>query len=209
MSTPVGPYSPAVRAGPWLVCSGQIGVEQGADGPVLVGGWVRGPGAQGPRQRVGAAVGARGSGWAHVVKTTVFLTDMADYAAFNAIYIEVLGEHRPARSVVAVAGLPLGALVEIEAWAYGGDASSHRLTRRRRPVTAPRCRGRSGSRPSAPSRSGGRAPRPAWPAGAGRGRRRCGPRRSTRSPTPGDSSVSRVNTLPGWVARKLSSSYSM
>ncbi len=56
-----------------------------------------------------------------MVKTTVFLTDMADYAAFNAIYVEVLGEHRPARSVVAVAGLPMGALVEIEAWAYGGD----------------------------------------------------------------------------------------
>jgi 2-iminobutanoate/2-iminopropanoate deaminase len=55
------------------------------------------------------------------VKTTVFLTDMADYAAFNAIYVEVLGEHRPARSVVAVDGLPMGALVEIEAWAYGGD----------------------------------------------------------------------------------------
>ena len=58
------------------------------------------------------------------MKTTVFLTDMADYGAFNAIYVEVLGEHRPARSVVAVAGLPLGALVEIEAWAYGGGADA-------------------------------------------------------------------------------------
>ncbi len=56
------------------------------------------------------------------MKTTVFLTDMANYAAFNAIYMEVLGQHRPARSVVAVQGLPMGALVEIEAWAYGGDS---------------------------------------------------------------------------------------
>ena len=119
------------------------------------------------------------------MKTTVFLTDMADYAAFNAIYAEALGEHRPARSVVAVAGLPLGALVEIEAWAYGGDESSLEADRDGGVVTAPRCRGRSGSRPSAPSRSGGRAPRRAWPAAGGRGRRRCGPRRSTRSPTPG------------------------
>ncbi len=62
------------------------------------------------------------------MKTTVFLTDMADYAAFNAIYIEVLGEHRPARSVVAVAGLPLGALVEIEAWAYGVGPERRRLS---------------------------------------------------------------------------------
>jgi 2-iminobutanoate/2-iminopropanoate deaminase len=43
---------------------------------------------------------------------------MADYATFNEIYVEAIGDHRPARSVVAVAGLPLGALVEVEAWAY-------------------------------------------------------------------------------------------
>jgi 2-iminobutanoate/2-iminopropanoate deaminase len=119
VSTPVGPYSPAVRAGPWLVCSGQIGIGQGPDGPVLVGGFE----AQARRAlaNLSSLLWGRQVGWAHVVKTTVFLTDMADYAVFNAIYTEVLGEHRPARSVVGVAALPMGALVEIEAWAYGGD----------------------------------------------------------------------------------------
>jgi 2-iminobutanoate/2-iminopropanoate deaminase len=121
VSTPVGPYSPAVRAGQWLVCSGQIGIEQGPDGPVLAAG-----GFEEQTQRalanVAAVLWGRQLGWAHVVKTTVFLTDMANYGAFNDIYIEVLGSNRPARSVVAVTGLPMGALVEIEAWAYGGDA---------------------------------------------------------------------------------------
>jgi 2-iminobutanoate/2-iminopropanoate deaminase len=68
-----------------------------------------------------ALLWGREIGWGHVVKTTVYLTDMGNYGAFNAAYTEALGEHRPARSVVAVQGLPMGALVEIEAWAYGGD----------------------------------------------------------------------------------------
>lgn len=120
MSTPVGPYSPAVRAGPWLVCSGQIGIEQGPDGPVLVAGGFEEQ-ARKALANLSTLLWGRQIGWAHVVKTTVFLTDMADYGAFNAIYTEALGEHRPARSVVAVQGLPMGALVEIEAWAYGVD----------------------------------------------------------------------------------------
>ncbi len=121
MSAPVGPYSPAVRAGKWLVCSGQIGIEAGSDGPVLVAGGFE---AQARRAlaNVSTLLWGRQLDWAHVVKTTVFLTDMADYASFNALYLEALGPHRPARSVVAVHALPLGALVEIEAWAYGGDA---------------------------------------------------------------------------------------
>jgi 2-iminobutanoate/2-iminopropanoate deaminase len=53
-----------------------------------------------------------------VFKTTVFLTDMDDYPAVNEAYAGVFGQHRPARSVVAVAGLPMGALVEVELWAY-------------------------------------------------------------------------------------------
>src|ERR1700688_3137587 len=120
MSTPVGPYSPALRAGSWLVCSGQIGIEQVPDGPVLVAGGFEAQ-ARKALANLSALLWGREVGWGHVVKTTVFLTDMADYGAFNAIYTEVLGEHRPARSVVAVQGLPLGALVEIEAWAYGGN----------------------------------------------------------------------------------------
>jgi 2-iminobutanoate/2-iminopropanoate deaminase len=64
-----------------------------------------------------------GASLADVVKTTVFLTDMADYPAMNDIYIAAFGDHRPARSAVAVAALPLGAAIEVEAWAYPGGAS--------------------------------------------------------------------------------------
>lgn len=55
---------------------------------------------------------------ADVVKTTVFVTDMADYGAINEAYVRFFGDHRPARSVVGVAGLPMGAAVEVELWAY-------------------------------------------------------------------------------------------
>lgn len=111
MSTPVGPYTPIVRAGDWLVVSGQLGVAGGelADGV-----------AAQVRQAVGnleALLGTEGAALTDVVKTTVFLTDMAHYDAMNAAYVEAFGDHRPARSAVAVAGLPRRALVEVEAWA--------------------------------------------------------------------------------------------
>jgi 2-iminobutanoate/2-iminopropanoate deaminase len=99
------------------VCSGQIGIEQGADGPVLVPGGFEGQ-ARKALANLSSLLWGREIGWGHVVKTTVFLTDMADYATFNEIYVAALGDHRPARSLVAVAGLPLGALVEVEVWAY-------------------------------------------------------------------------------------------
>ena len=119
MSSPVGPYAPAVRAGPWLVCSGQIGVQAGPAGPELVaGGVVRQ--AEQALTNVANLLSGRGLGWANVVKTTVFLADIADFTAFNEVYVQELGEHRPARSLIAVAGLPMGALVEVEAWAYVG-----------------------------------------------------------------------------------------
>jgi 2-iminobutanoate/2-iminopropanoate deaminase len=56
-----------------------------------------------------------------VFKTTVYLTDISGYSQFNEIYVEVLGDHRPARTLVEVSGLPIGALVEIEAWALPKD----------------------------------------------------------------------------------------
>ncbi len=56
-----------------------------------------------------------------VVRTTVYLQDMGDFAVMNAVYAAAFGEHRPARATVAVAALPLGALVEIDAWAWVGD----------------------------------------------------------------------------------------
>lgn len=67
-------------------------------------------------------VEAAGASLDDVVKTTVFLVDMADYAAMNEIYCEEFGDHRPARSAVAVAALPLGASVEVEAWLYSPES---------------------------------------------------------------------------------------
>ena len=117
MSTPVGPYTPLVRAGGWLVASGQLGLVGGA----LVDGDVAEQLRQAVANLADLLAGA-GAGLADVVKTTVFLTDMADYATMNGAYTAAFGDHRPARSAVAVAGLPLGALVEIEAWTWVGDA---------------------------------------------------------------------------------------
>jgi 2-iminobutanoate/2-iminopropanoate deaminase len=62
-----------------------------------------------------SVLSSAGASLADVAKTTVFLTDMDHYAAMNEIYVEEFGDHRPARSAVAVAALPLGALIEIEA----------------------------------------------------------------------------------------------
>lgn len=112
MAKPVGPYTPIVRAGDWLVTSGQVGL--GADGLV--------PGGMAAELRqafanLRALLASEGAGLADVVKTTVFLVDMADYAEMNEVYTAEFGDHRPARSAVAVAELPIGASVEIEAWA--------------------------------------------------------------------------------------------
>ncbi len=120
MSTPVGPYAPAVSAGQWLICSGQIGIQPGANGPLLVEGGFDAQVAQ-ALANVTNLLSDHGLAWTNVVKATVFLADMSDYKAFNEAYVRVLGDHhRPARSVVAVAGLPMGAVVEIEVWAFTG-----------------------------------------------------------------------------------------
>ena len=118
MSTPVGPYTPIVRAGSWLICSGQLGLAFGAEGgpPALVSG---GPGPQLAQAVANAAALLAGAGasLADVVKTTVFATDPADFPVVNEAYVGAFGDHRPARSMVAVSGLPMGAAVEIEVWA--------------------------------------------------------------------------------------------
>ncbi|HUZ21384.1 MAG TPA: RidA family protein [Acidimicrobiales bacterium] len=110
---PVGPYSPVVRAGDWLVCSGQLGLASGA----LVAGGV---GAQLTQAvaNLEALLAGEGAGLAQVTKTTVFLADIADFAQMNEAYVAAFAGHRPARSAVGVSGLPMGALVEIEAWAF-------------------------------------------------------------------------------------------
>lgn len=112
MTTPVGPYTPIVRAGEWLVTSGQIGLKDGA----IVTGGVEGELRQ-AIANLDALLVSEGSSLADVVKTTVFLRHMSDYAPMNETYVDCFGDHRPARSAVGVAELPLGALVEIEAWA--------------------------------------------------------------------------------------------
>ena len=112
MAAPIGPYTPIVRAGDWLITSGQIGVADG----VLV----EGVAAQATQALANAAelLESEGAALSDVAKTLVFLQHMDDYAKMNAAYAEAFGDHRPARSAVEVAALPLGALVEIECWAY-------------------------------------------------------------------------------------------
>ena len=108
----IGPYSQALRAGGFLFTAGQVGFDP-ATGELVDGGI-----AEQTRQvlaNIRAILEAGGSGLGQVVKTTVFLVDMADFAAMNEVYAEAFGAHRPARSTVAVAALPRGARVEIEA----------------------------------------------------------------------------------------------
>ena len=110
-----GPYSPAVRAGDWLVLAGQVGFDTAA------GKMAEGGAAAEARQvlaNIGAVLGDCGASFADVAKATVFVTDLADFGVVNQVFGEVFGDHRPARSTVQVAALPLGAAVEIEVWAY-------------------------------------------------------------------------------------------
>jgi 2-iminobutanoate/2-iminopropanoate deaminase len=113
MAQTVGPYSPVVRAGEWLICSGQLGLRDGS----LVEGGLQAQVTQAVKN-VASLLESEASGLKDVVKTTVFLTDMANFGAMNDAYVTAFGDNRPARSAFAVVGLPLGALVEIEAWAY-------------------------------------------------------------------------------------------
>jgi 2-iminobutanoate/2-iminopropanoate deaminase len=116
MSKPVGPYTPVVRAGGFLIVSGQVGI---VDGQLVPGGL-----EAELRQAIANLAGlleAEGASLRDVVKTTVFLRHLAsDYGRMNEVYVELFGDHRPARSAIGVAELPIGALVELEAWAHVG-----------------------------------------------------------------------------------------
>jgi 2-iminobutanoate/2-iminopropanoate deaminase len=107
----IGPYSQAQISGGHLFTSGQIPLVP--ETMEMVTGSIEAQAAQ-VLKNLSAVLAASGTSWDRVVKTTVFLTDMADFAAFNAIYEEALGGAKPARSTVAVAALPRGAKVEIE-----------------------------------------------------------------------------------------------
>jgi 2-iminobutanoate/2-iminopropanoate deaminase len=114
----IGPYSQAIRAGGWLFTAGQIPLDPETGG--LVEGDAR---VQAERVlwNLEAVLRAAGLGLENVVKSTIFLTDLADFAAVNEVYGRFFTAPFPARSTVQVAALPRGAKVEIELVAYGGN----------------------------------------------------------------------------------------
>ncbi len=107
----IGPYSHAMRAGNLLFCSGQTPIDP------TTGRMIEGDVSAMTRRvlaNLSEVLAAAGCSLHDVVKTTVFLRDMADFQAMNAVYAEVFGDHRPARSTIAVRSNPLDAPVEIE-----------------------------------------------------------------------------------------------
>jgi 2-iminobutanoate/2-iminopropanoate deaminase len=118
MSAVVGPYSPVRRVGDWVISSGQIGLApDGSGGSALVEGGTVAQLRQALRN-VAEVLAIEGATLPDVVKTTLYLVDMEDFAAVNEVWIESFTDDRPTRSTVAVAALPLGARAEVEAWAY-------------------------------------------------------------------------------------------
>jgi 2-iminobutanoate/2-iminopropanoate deaminase len=107
----IGPYSQAIAVNGFVYTAGQVALDP-ATGELVPGGIVE----QTNRaiENLRAILAASGSSLSEVVKTTVFLVDMADFGAMNEVYAREFGNHRPARSTVAVAALPKGARVEID-----------------------------------------------------------------------------------------------
>lgn len=108
----IGPYAQAVRAGDLLFCSGQIALDP-ASGQLVGSGDVEAETRQ-VMANLGAVLTAAGCEFQDVVKTTIFLADLTDFAKVNAIYAERFPREPPARATVQVAALPRGARVEIE-----------------------------------------------------------------------------------------------
>lgn len=119
MTKPVGPYTPVVRAGDWIIVSGQLGIADGA----LVEGGVAAQTAQAVAN-LKAQLATVGASLSDIAKTLCFLTDMDTFATFNEAYVAGFGDSRPARSTIGVAALPFGGAVEIEAWAYAPQAGT-------------------------------------------------------------------------------------
>jgi len=113
----IGPYSQAVQAGPFLYTSGQIPLK--ADGTLLEGDIV----AQAHQvfANLQAILEAAEASFSQVVKATVFIKDMNDFAQLNEVYAHYFGDHKPARSTVEVARLPKDVRVEIELVVYKGE----------------------------------------------------------------------------------------
>lgn len=110
------PYNQAIKAGGLVFCAGQVAIDPEAG--TLVGDDIAAQTHRALRNLQAVLEGA-GSGLDQVVKTTVFMTDLGEFAAMNEVYAEYFTSDPPARSTVQVAGLPAGARVEIEAVALG------------------------------------------------------------------------------------------
>ena len=114
----IGPYVQArigTLQGRWIVTSGQVGIDP-SKGALVTGGVAEQ--TEQVIRNLEAVLAEGGATLAHVVKTTVFLVDMADFKTMNEVYASRFPEPRPARSTVAVRDLPAGARVEIEVWAF-------------------------------------------------------------------------------------------
>ncbi len=107
----LGPYSQAVSADGWLFTSGQVGIDP-ATGGMVAGGFE--PQARQVLLNLEAVLTQAGCTFADVVKATIYVADLADFATLNELYAAAMGDHRPARSTVQAAALPAGALVEID-----------------------------------------------------------------------------------------------
>lgn len=114
----IGPYSQAIRSGDLIFLSGQIPLDPKTG--ELVRGTIEAEVAR-VLDNIRAVLEASGAGLDDVVRTTVYLADMADFQAMNGVYARFFGEARPARSTVQVAGLPRGARVEIDVIARSGS----------------------------------------------------------------------------------------
>jgi len=114
---PVGPYSQAIQQGPFLFCSGQVSIDPKTN--EVLKGSVKEQ-TQLVMKNIKAVLNAGGVDFSNIVKTTIFLTDMNDFAQVNEVYATFFKEPFPARSTVAVVGLPKGVNVEIEVLAYKG-----------------------------------------------------------------------------------------
>jgi len=106
----VGPYSQAIKVGNWLFCSGQIGIDPNT-GELVSADFV--DQTNQVLKNLQAVIQAAGSDLTQIVRVDVFLTDLSYFSTFNEIYARWLGNHKPARQTVAVAGLPKNALVEV------------------------------------------------------------------------------------------------
>ncbi|MDD2851341.1 MAG: RidA family protein [Desulfuromonadaceae bacterium] len=107
----IGPYSQAIAYGNLLFCSGQIPLDS-KTGEMVAGG-IKNQ-AERVMENIAAVLNEAGIGFNDVIKTTIYLTDMADFAVVNEVYGAYFPEHKPSRSTVAVSSLPRGSLLEVE-----------------------------------------------------------------------------------------------